>query len=219
MNKNKVLKIIIVYFIVFIFFFIFFLYIFDRAVFPSVIAEANIEMKQKTNEIICNSALEEFSGNYKYDDLINIEKDSQGNITMLRADTLKLNKIACDIAIDSQKKIKEYTSSGIVIPSGYIFKNNFLASIGPDIKVKMYPIGQTVVKYNSTFESAGINQTRHKITLEVVSNVRIMFPLRYEDISVSSEVPLTETVIIGKIPDTALQMDLGNSGYKLKNGQ
>jgi sporulation protein YunB len=137
---------------------------------------------------------------------------------MLRADTLKMNKIACEVSLKSQKKLRELGKVGINIPMGYIFKNNILAYMGPSITVKMEPIGQIETKYVSEFETGGINQTRHKIYVHVKTNLRVIFPMKSSDVEVDNEMPVSETIIVGKVPNTALQMDLKGAGFKLDNG-
>lgn len=196
-------------------FFNIFIYILDKVVTPTVMAVADAEMRAKSMEIINTSILKEYSKQFNYDDIIKVEKDEQGNISMLKADTLKMSKIASDVALNSQKELKALGHIGIKVPIGYIFNNNILANIGPDVSVKMEPIGYIETKYQSEFESAGINQTRHKIYVQVYAKVRIIIPTKKDDIEVKSEVPISETIIVGKTPDTSINLDLNGAGYKI----
>jgi len=196
-------------------FFNIFIYILDKVVTPTVMAVADAEMRAKSMEIINTSILKEYSKQFNYDDIIKVEKDEQGNISMLKADTLKMSKIASDVALNSQKELKALGHIGIKVPIGYIFNNNILANIGPDVSVKMQPIGYIETKYQSEFESAGINQTRHKIYVQVYAKIRIIIPTKKDDIEVKSEVPISETIIVGKIPDTSINLDLNGAGYKI----
>lgn len=194
-----------------------FIYEMDKVVKPTLIAAADAEMRSKSIEIISESILEEFSKNFKYDEVIEVDKDSQGNISMLKADTLKMNRIACDVAIKSQQKLSELGSIGVKIPIGYILQNNFLASFGPNLTVKMQPIGSIETKYSSDFESAGINQTRHKIYVKVNTRVKVILPFDSNILEVNNEIPIAETIIVGKVPDNAINLDLQSAGYKMKN--
>jgi sporulation protein YunB len=194
-----------------------FIYTLDRIITPTVIAVANAEMRSKSMEIINTAILEEYSKQFKYEDVINVEKDREGNITLLKADTLKMNKIANDVALNSQKELKKLGSQGIKVPIGYIFQNNILASIGPRVAVNMEPIGYIETRYQSEFESAGINQTRHKIYVQVYAKLKIIIPMKNDDIEVKSEVPIAETIIIGKVPDTSINLDLKGAGTKINS--
>lgn len=194
-----------------------FFYAFDKIVTPTVMAVADAEMRAKAIEIINTCIIEEYSKDFDYDSIIKIEKDQEGNITMLKADTLQMSKIASTVAIESQKKIRELGNLGIKLPTGYIFKNNILAYYGPSITIKMQPIGQIETKYSSDFESAGINQTRHKIYVQVRTDIRVIIPMRNNSIEVRNEIPISETIIIGKVPDTSINLDLNSSGFKIPN--
>ncbi|MCM8711304.1 sporulation protein YunB [Clostridium sp. SYSU_GA19001] len=194
-----------------------FIYTLDKIITPTVMVVAVAEMRAKAMEIITSSILNEYSKQFNYDDIIRIEKNSEGNIAMLKADTIKMNKIAADVVLNSQKELKKLGSIGIKIPIGYIFQNNILAGIGPYVTVKMEPIGYIETKYESEFESAGINQTRHKIYVQVSAKAKIIIPTKNEEIQIKSEVPIAETIIIGKTPDTSINLDLNNAGFKLKS--
>ncbi|MGH4137669.1 sporulation protein YunB [Clostridium sp.] len=194
-----------------------FIYIFDRTVMPTVLAVADAEMRAKATEIVNRAIINEYSKQFKYDEIIRVDKDLQGNIVMLKADTLKMNKIACDVALESQKELMKLGEIGIKLPIGYITRNNILSYYGPRITIKMQPIGLVETKYSSEFESAGINQTRHKIYVKVKTTVRVIIPLKSNDIEVANEIPIAETIIVGKTPNTAIGLDLNGTGFKLGN--
>ncbi|MDP4143959.1 MAG: sporulation protein YunB [Bacillota bacterium] len=197
--------------------FLMFTYEFSKIVTPTVLAVADAEIRAKVTEIINREVLNEYGKQFNYNDIIKIEKDMDGNIVMLSADTLKLNKIACDVSINSQRDISQVGYLGVELQSGYIFKNNILAYIGPNIKVKAQPLGSVETQYISQFESAGINQTRHRIYVQVKTRLRIMLPMDSNNIEVKNEIPIAETIIVGKIPNTSIQMDLNSAAFKVPN--
>lgn len=174
-------------------------------------------MKNKTIEIVNKTVLENCEKNFVYDDIINIDKDESGNINMIKADTIKLNKLACDVALESQNKLKKFAVNGTKLPASYIFKNNIIAFFGPSVKVRMQPIGYTETKYVSDFTSAGINQTNHKISMEVTTNIRVMIPLKSRDVEVKKRVPIAETIIVGKVPESSINMEIGQTTFKTRN--
>ncbi|MCS4526188.1 hypothetical protein JTS98_07705 [Clostridium botulinum] len=98
---------------------------------PSMANIAEGQIRIKITEIINKAIINEYSKNFNYDDIINIEKDVNGDITLLRADTLKMNKIACDVSLESQRELKKLENMGITFPMGYVLKNNLLAYYGP----------------------------------------------------------------------------------------
>lgn len=192
-----------------------FLYELNRVITPAIVNISDEEIKRKTVAIINKTILEEYSDKFNYDQVIRIEKDSEGNIIMLRADTLKMNQIACEVAIRAQEELKNAGTMYIKIPIGYIFRNNIISSLGPKITVRAEPIGSIDTEYSSKFQSAGINQTKHSIYVNVKTNIRVIFPTNISKLEVKSQIPLAETIIIGKVPSTALQFDLKSAGFNL----
>lgn len=195
------------------------IYFIDAMMKPAIISASDVETRAKVTEIINLVIINEYSKKFNYENIINVEKDKDGNIVMIKADTLKMNKIACDVAVECQNQLKKIGEVGLKLPLGYIFNNNLLAFFGPNITVKMCPIGYIETKYLSDFESAGINQTRHKIYVQVKTNMRIIVPFNSKDIEVKNEVPISETIIVGKVPETSINLGLDNAGLKLPNGR
>ncbi|WP_313885212.1 sporulation protein YunB [Clostridium sp. DJ247] len=216
-SDNK-LKVYIIISVVLIFLSIFIYYI-NLLMSPAVITASDVETRAKVTEIINSVILNEYLAQFNYDNVVHVEKDKDGNIVMIKADTLKMNKIACDVALESQNQLKNIGEVGLKLPLGYILKNNLLAFFGPDITVKMKPVGYIETKYLSDFESAGINQTRHKIYVQVKTRMKIIIPFNSKDIEVKNEVPISETIIVGKVPETAINLGLDNAGYTLPNGK
>ncbi len=211
--KTKI-KIICVLLAILIFFNLF-LYKLDTAISPTIANVAKAQIRKKTVETINRAILDEYNNNFNYDEVIKIEKDSYGNIIMLKADTLKMNKIACEIAIKAQVELNKSGNMEVEIPLSYVFKNNILAGFGPSVVIKAEPIGNINTEYLSKFENAGINQTRHKIYINVDTEVNVILPLNTDRIEVKSQIPVAETIIIGKVPSTVLDFDLKNAGFKL----
>lgn len=213
--KNKVKSRLLIIITIVMINFTIFIYIFDKIVMPTVMVVADAEMRARATEIVNREIINEYSKQFNYDEIIRVDKDTDGNIVMLKADTLRMNKIASDVALASQKELKELGMIGIKLPIGYITRNNILSYYGPNVTIRMQPIGFVETKYSSEFESAGINQTRHKIYVKVRTTVRVIIPLKSNDIEVVHEIPIAETIIVGKIPNSAIQLDLKGTGFNL----
>lgn len=201
-HKKLILVIITIFFV-----FNSLLYFFDRSILPALINIAEIEMKREATDIIQQTALDIYSKDFNYDDVMIIEKDNEGNITMVRADTVKLNYLSSKLILECNKKIDELENLGIKIPMGYMTNNSVTHNLGPKINIKMEQVGNISSNYESVFESAGINQTRHKIYLNVKLNMKVIIPLNSEEVEVTCQIPIAETIIVGKIPDTALEFN------------
>ena len=185
------------------------LYFFDKSVLPAMLKIAETKMTSEATKIINETSLEVYSNGFDYSDIILIEKDNLGNIAMVRANTVKLNYLAAQLILQSNKKLEELEELGIKVPVGYMTNQSVIYNLGPKVTVKMEQIGNVESHYESIFESAGINQTRHKIYLNVKMKLKVIVPLNIKEIEVTSQIPISETIIVGQIPNTSI--DLGNN--------
>lgn len=184
-----------------------FLYTLDDIIMPRVMVTCDATMRAKVTEIMNKTIFEEYSKNFVYNDVITMEKDEEGNITMMRADTLKLSEIATKTVLKAQGELEKVKKIDIKIPIGHITKNNILANFGPSVTVKVQPIGSITTKYLSDFQSAGINQTRHNIYVETTTKVKMILPFESGELEIVSQIPIVETIIVGKVPNTAIQLN------------
>ncbi|KLE16076.1 sporulation protein YunB [Clostridium sp. C8] len=183
------------------------LYFFDKNILPAVLTIGEEQLKREATEIINETALDIYSNQFDYSDMIIIEKDNDGNITMLRADTVKLNYLSSKLILASNDKFGKLQEMGLEVPLGYMTKNLVFYNLGPKININMNQIGNITSSYESVFESAGINQTRHKIYLHVNMKMKIVVPLNSKDVEIACEIPIAETIIVGKIPNTAIELN------------
>ena len=144
----------------------------------------------------------------RYDDLIAIERDADGNVTSITTDSLKINRIARDTAYLSQENLTKMSAEGIQVPLGALTGIEALAGFGTKINIKIIPISNVECRFVSKFTDAGINQTKHSLYLEIVSDISIILPSKSTNLASTIEVLICESVITGKIPDTYLQASL-----------
>jgi len=159
---------------------------------------ANIA-EQAINQAITTQIVE---NNIDYDDIIVFEKDSTGQITALKTNTAKVNTLKSLIERSVMDELAAVDYTQLRIPIGNVFGSSILSGRGPSIKVKLIPIGRTNVDFLSCFTSAGINQTYHKISVEVRVEISAVLLGTNTQTNVSSEAVIAETVIVGSIPDS-----------------
>lgn len=200
--KIRFLIIIICTLIIFIF------YSINKNLSPTIIVVADSELRARTLDIINTNIQTIYDEEFKDIDLVSVEKDSNDKIVMVKADTVRLNTLATKISLKGQDELEKMGKVGFKIPLGYVSKVSILSYLGPDIIVKMRPIGRVEVSYESIFESAGINQTRLKIYMNVKSTMQIILPFESRDLEVVNNVPVCETIIVGEIPRTILGSDV-----------
>lgn len=152
--------------------------------------------------------------NLQYQDFVLIHKDSDGHIVLMQANTVRVNKFAADTTLAVQKALEDLSWQSFGIPVGQVFGIPLLANLGPRIKYNILPVGAVRVNVVDTFESAGINQTRHSIYLNFDTNVRIVIPSKGGVAVVGMQVPLVDSIIVGNVPSTFVSVPGGilNSG-------
>ena len=183
------------------------LYFFNRNILPTVLVIGEERFKREATTIINETALDIYSTDFNYNEMIITEKDNEGNITMLRADTVKLNYLSSKLILASNDKIDKLEEIGVNVPLGYMSENLVFFNLGPEINIKMNQVGNITSSYESVFESAGINQTRHTIFLKVNMKMKMILPLNSREVEVATEIPIAETIIVGKIPNTAIELN------------
>lgn len=144
---------------------------------------------------------------YTYNDLFKIEKDSEGNIQMISANILTMNLLTSDIASFIQKSLDETDSSKIKLSVGSFTGVKMFSGIGPSVNLKISSAGDVETDLRSEFISQGINQTLHRIYLQINSKVKILTPIKILHEEISNQVLLAEHVIVGEIPSTYYNFD------------
>lgn len=142
-----------------------------------------------------------------YDDLVTIVSDEFGSISMIQANSLEINNLSKDLAQTCEERISEYGVRGVNIPMGTFTGIPLLVGRGPQISVKMTPVGSVICRFISHFETAGINQTVHKIYVNIVAKVSVVLPLSTRSLDAEQQVLISECVIVGQVPEVYLQSD------------
>ncbi len=172
---------------------------------PTLLAIAETKATLLATESVNRVISERVSLDIDPQKLVNVTLDSRGRVVLIQPNTMEFNKIAADTTIKVQDILKEIGEEKIKIPMGQVLGSQLLASVGPDITVTVIPIGTVAVKVIDKFEQAGINQTRHMIYLIATTQIRIVVPLVSKSVSVDTQVPIAEYVVVGEVPSTYVQ--------------
>ncbi|MDF2572068.1 MAG: yunB [Sporomusa sp.] len=149
--------------------------------------------------------------------LLNVTLDEHGRVVLIQPNTMEFNRLAADTTMKVQDALKGITEEKIHIPIGQVLGSQMLASLGPKITVTIIPMGTVQVKVVDKFEQAGINQTRHMIYLAATTQIRIVVPLVSQSISVNTQVPIAEYVVVGEVPNTYVQFPFPLNSDMLNN--
>lgn len=150
-------------------------------------------------------------GDIQYDRIVHFEKDLDGAITALKTNMSEVNRLKTNTLNMINDKILALDQSDIGVPMGSVFFPEFFSGRGLTIPVQIIAIRNSDGYFESHFTQAGINQTLHRLNMCVVVDVSILVLGYSATFTVSSEVVVAETIIIGDVPNTFLQTG-GNHG-------
>lgn len=170
---------------------------------PVVVDLATARISNAVNRIVVaavNDAVD--SGRIDYEQLVDFDKDAEGHVTALRSNMAAFNRLQASIADDILQRMAEVSSTDLAIPIGTLTGSPLLAGRGPCLRVRMQSVGTATARFDNQFSSAGINQTRHRIILDVDVHVSILLPGLTTYTKVSNEISVAETVIVGGVPET-----------------
>lgn len=207
MNKYRILrKASIIVAILLIVFLICFSY-FENNIKNIVYDLAKAQVRAMATNAFNDAVSDVFTNAMDNSDLITVVLDNNGKVTMISADTVKMNRLASETALLAQSKIADLEDSGVYIPLGSMFNSQLLSGRGPRIKIKIMPVGSVSTQFVTEFQQAGINQTRHKIYLLATTQVNIIIPTGTSLVEVNSYIPISETIIIGEVPDSFVMIE------------
>ena len=140
-----------------------------------------------------------------YSDLVTIQRDSAGTITALTTNTAAMNQLRAELIRVVLEALDGVDVSQIQIPLGSLVDLDLLWGLGPTMKVHAMTVGTVEGEFQSQFSSAGVNQTLHKIDLELAVPLTLMLPGGAVETVCETQIPIAETVIVGQVPQIFLQ--------------
>lgn len=178
---------------------------------------AQTQIMNATSDLI-NDAIDKQieDGKIQYDRIVYFEKDLNGRITALKTNMSEINRLKTDTLNLINDEILALDSSDLAVPLGSLFLPEFLSGKGPTIPVQIISIRNSDANFNSHFTQAGINQTRHQLTMSVGVDVAVLVLGESASFTVTSEVVVAETIIVGDVPDTFFQTG-GTYGTEKEN--
>lgn len=201
----------------FAFFLVLFILAFVYAKFvatPVVLSNTKAQISSFATKSINTAVADVMKQNINYADIVSVEKDENNNVTLIEANSIKINSLSRVINGEVLNKFLMLASEPLKIPLGTFSGIPILSGTGPEIAYKVKPYGEVFCNFLSSFESAGINQTYHKIFMVVSIKINIIMPFNKIETISSSNILLCESLIVGKIPDVYLN---SNALTKLLN--
>ena len=167
---------------------------------------AQTQVKNTTSDLTNDAIAKQIAqGVIRYDRIVFFEKDLDGRITALKTNMSEVNRLKTDILNLINDEILALDTSDIGIPLGSIFLPELLSGKGPAIPVHILAIRNSDAAFSSSFSQAGINQTLHRLNMNVSVDVAVLVLGQTSSFTVDSQVVVAETIIVGNVPSTFLQ--------------
>ena len=176
--------------------------------------QANTIIKQLTESTISNrltvkmnAAFDELMASFgdEYSSYIHIERDMNGDVTLITADMVKINKLMAQYSTIVQTHVSEIEQEEISVPMLAFTGWPLISTLGADVNLKIAAVGDAPCSYRSEFTEMGINQTLHSIYIDVEAAVEIILPIENIVVTCPSSALVCESVIVGKVPEFYLQ--------------
>lgn len=186
---------------IFIAAFIFCTVYFRNNIVPTVMGSAVAQVRAICTNAINLAVTSVVGDGLDYDDLFSVVQDNDGKVTMVQANSPEINMISREIANLAQANLDSLGLQEISIAVGTFTGLALLTGVGPDVTINVMPIGSALCDFVSFFQSAGINQTLHKLYIDVKAQVSIITPIDEPTITVKAEVLVCENLIVGEVPN------------------
>lgn len=183
----------------------------------AIMTLAQTQVKNVTSDLI-NDAIDAHIENsdIQYDRIVYFEKDLDGKITALKTNMSEVNRLKTDILNLINDEILELDTDDVGIPLGSLILPEIFSGRGPQIPVQILSIRNSDASFSSDFTQAGINQTLHQLNMHISVDVTLLVWGRSDSYTISSQVVVAETIIVGHVPDTFLQTG-GQYGSEREN--
>ena len=182
------------------------LIVFRIKYYDSILSLAKTQVSNTTSDLI-NDAIDRQieEGNIQYDRMVYFEKNLDGRITALKTNMSEVNRLKTDILNLINDEILALSTDDLGIPIGSLVLPELLSGRGPDIPIQIMSIRNSDASFSSDFTEAGINQTLQQLNMHVSIDVTILVLGKTESFTISSQVVVAETIIVGDVPDTYFQ--------------
>ena len=148
---------------------------------------------------------------YTYQDFIEVQYTTENTVSSITANAIELNNFARELSTLIQIYLDNVGEHDISVPLGTFTGITALSGVGPKISINIVPIGSVITSFSSSFESAGINQTKHSLYIDANISISVILPLTTKRVDFVTQVLICENIIVGKVPE--FYFSSGNSVF------
>jgi len=158
----------------------------DQGLRPNIVAQGEAKLQNIAINIMNNAVNETLVEVGDISELVQVQKDNSGRITMVSADSTTMNDIAVKSALNAQKRIRELEESQLSIPLGNVIGSTLFSGMD----------------FQTEFETAGINQSRYKIYIVLSAYMKMVVGATSHSVETSTKILISDIIIVGDVPNT-----------------
>ena len=160
------------------------------------------ECHEMVSRVINDAVLAELENeDADYSKLVTLTKNADGEVISLESNVMNINKLKTRIAQRLEREIERLSEIDIQIPIGTLLGIQLLHGKGFCIGMTVQPMGFATASIISEFSEAGLNQTLHRIVIEINADVDAIIPGFSTRVPVKTTIVAAETVIVGRVPN------------------
>lgn len=168
---------------------------------------ARASVSNKASSIINDAIVKQLEdGQIDHDRMIFLEKDVNGNITALKTNIGEINRLKTQTLDVVDELLLDLDISQIGIPIGNLIVPELFSGTGPMVPVRIVSVSASDADFRNVFMEAGINQTTHQIMLDITIEMTVLTPAGTQTVDASSSVVVAETVIVGNVPESYVDL-------------
>ncbi len=166
---------------------------------------------EKVNYIQCSNAVTDIINSavvdelrredVDYSTLVRLTTNNDGEVISIESNVTNINILQAAVSSRLNRELQRMSAVDISIPVGTLLGVQMLHGRGFDVGISLHPSGYPRTQIISEFTEAAINQTRHRIIIEVVAVVDAVIPGYSTGVTVTTTVVAAETIIVGRVPD------------------
>ena len=156
----------------------------------------------EVNSVIADVMAE---GNYDAETFVSLDKNEAGEINAVSSNMARINALSAEI-LDRVVGATENRTLNVSVPLGNLTGISLLMGRGPGVPEEIIMMTSSRVEFQNNVVTAGINQTKHQINLEVIVDIDILIPWGTESAEVVTDVLIADVTVVGKVPETYLNL-------------
>lgn len=175
----------------------------DARLHPILTESARTQVSNYITSAIDNAVSEQA---IRYSDLVTLERTEAGDIVALTSNMAQANVLRAQLLETTLSALNGLKDMDFEVPLGTVYDWDILSGRGPTVKLRVLYTGTATAEFENSFSDAGINQTCHQIRFRINTDISILLPGRQYRTNVETSVCVAETIIVGKVPETYLNI-------------